>query len=70
MKKIKPEDIFLQKIKSMIKNLLVENKNYTNNFYLNNGRRYDYFALLDDTKERASYILQTIEDMEHLIKVK
>jgi len=61
---IEPEDIFLDSVKSMIKNMLIENPNYkTDYYYKDNGG-----DLLEDTKERAKYILAKIDEWEHLVK--
>lgn len=65
-KQIAPEDIFLNEIKTLIRNLLIDNPNYKNHYY-----SYDYTGLslmITDTKDRANYILERIEHIEHLIK--
>ena len=56
-KKIFPEEEFINRIKSLITNLLIDNINYKNSF------RGDFKA---DTIERAKYILEEIEKTEHL----
>lgn len=64
-----PEQIFLDRIKSLIKNLLIDNHNYNTPYYhskYNSGM--DYYKLLEDTKERANYILEEIDRIDHLIK--
>lgn len=65
----KPEDIFLNDIKKLIRNLLIDNSNYVTDYY----HKKDGFGchvnnLLTDTKERAKYILTRISETEHLIK--
>ena len=56
-KKTSPEKLFLDRIKMLITNLLIDNINYKNSF------RGDFKA---DTIERAKYILEEIEKTEHL----
>lgn len=56
-----PEIIFLENIKALIRNLLIENPNYKNGYYAK-GNNY-----IEDTKERARYILERIEQTEHLV---
>ena len=68
MSKIKsPEQIFYDDITKLIKNLLVENPNYTNGYYHKDGR--NIFNLYTDTKERAKYILEKMDDWKHLINI-
>ena len=63
---IEPEDVFLDSLKTMINNLLIENPNYKTDYYYKDGGG----DLLTDTKERATYILEKIDEWEHLIKWK
>jgi hypothetical protein len=65
-----PEEIFLESIKTLIKNLLINNPNYKNNYYFQNSHSdtYNTLKLIDETKERSQYILEKISDWEHLIK--
>lgn len=65
----KSEDVFLNDIKKLIKNLLIDNPNYETDYY----HKKDGFGchinnLLTDTKERAKYILTRISETEHLVK--
>lgn len=59
----KPEDIFLDDITKLIKNFFIDNVNYNNGYY-NNKSNYD---VINDTKERAKYILDRIERIKHLV---
>jgi len=62
-----PEDVFLNDVRTLITNLLIDNPNYKNGYYVKDG--YSSFStLLEDTKERANYILERISQIEHLIK--
>ena len=66
-----PEQIFLDHIKRLVKNLLIDNPNYTNDYYWNKGDgrwTYDHEKLLADTKKRAEYILEQIDETDHLVK--
>lgn len=63
-----PQQLFLDTIKNLIKNLLVENINYKNNYYFDASGRYDYYKFREDTINRAKYILNRIDEMEHLVK--
>lgn len=57
-KNISPEQEFINRIKRLITNLLIDNINYKNSY------RGDFKA---DTIERAKYILEEIEKTEHLL---
>lgn len=63
-KAIRPEEVFLDRIKVLIKNLLLDNRNYQGSYYSDRG----FTKLLEDTKERAQYILDEIDRTDHLIK--
>jgi len=69
-RKQNPEQVFLQHIKVLIRNLLINNKNYRNGYYATGFGGHDYIELLNDTKERAKYILDEIEKTEHLLEDK
>jgi hypothetical protein len=56
-------DIFLDGLRRLIKKLLIENKNYENDYFYNCSK-YD---LLQDTKSRANYILYVMEENKHLL---
>lgn len=60
---ITPKKIFLDKIKLLINNLLINNHNYRG-IYFRDLSKHD---LLEDTKIRAKYILEEIEQTKHLI---
>lgn len=64
---LRPEDIFYNRIYRLIDNLLIKNKNYDNSFYRGNSM-YPTTSLLEDTKERAKYILEEMENMKHLLE--
>lgn len=69
MRKPKPEEVFVEHVKKMINNLLIDNPNYRNNYYYRDSSHiWDYWKLLDDTKERARYILEEIEKTRHLVE--
>jgi hypothetical protein len=62
-----PEDVFLAHIKSLIRNLLIDNVNYTNSYYWSSGS-FDSHKFITDTKKRAEYILEQIDETDHLVK--
>ncbi len=68
---MKHSEIFYNDIYSLINNLLINNKNYTNGYYSAlydyNSRTQPFNKLLEDTKERAKYILDRMESEKHLI---
>lgn len=66
----KPEQLFLKEIKTLINNLLIENPNYKNNYYFQESDASNTLKLLKDTKERASYVLERIKQIEHLVLIK
>ena len=61
------EIIFYDKLKTLITNLLISNKNYTNGYYSNHSWDHDVHGLVRDTQERARYILNTMDEIKHLI---
>jgi hypothetical protein len=61
----KGEEIFLEHISTLIRNLLVTNVNYTNGHYV----RTSNYDVIVDTKERANYILEEMERTKHLINL-
>jgi len=64
-----PEDIFLNSVKSMIENLLINNPNYKSDYYFNGGEdTLDTLKLMNDTQDRARYILKKIKEWDHLVK--
>lgn len=66
-KEIVPEELFLRKIKRLIDKLLINNQNYNNGYYYRHNSMDAYYELLDDTKKRAEYILEEIENIQHLV---
>lgn len=66
---IVPEEIFYNGIYSFINNLLIDNPNYTNNQYFDNGISdlSNTRKLIEDTKGRAKYILERVKETKHLI---
>ncbi len=63
-KRHEPEDIFLDCVKKMITNLLINNPNYENDHY----GSCDAARIIIDTKKRSRLILEKIDDWTHLIK--
>ena len=61
----KPEQVFYSHTATLIKNLFIDNVNYTNGYY----SRLSYFELISQFKEKARYILETMEDEKHLINL-
>lgn len=59
-----PEKLFINRISTLIRNLLINNPNYEGKY----GAERSKFDLLQDTKERANYILEEIENTKHLIE--
>jgi len=66
-KPIEPEKLFVKNITTLINNLLVENKNYKNGYYSQSC--HHHFNVINDTIERAKYILSDIESTKHLLDV-
>ncbi len=62
-----PEDIFLLDIKRMIKNLLIDNPNYKSDYYFKESDTMNCIKLMRETKDRAQYILNRIDEIDHLI---
>lgn len=62
-------DIFFNNIRSLINNLLINNVNYSNNYYLNDFGFSTYKKVIFDTQKRAKYILERMESNKHLIEV-
>jgi hypothetical protein len=60
----KPEEVFLDNLQRLVKNLLVDNINYKH--YPKTGQ--GCLELQRDTKERGKYILSEIEKTKHLLK--
>ena len=60
-----PEDIFLNDVKSLIQNLLINNPNYKSDYYSWN---HETRRVVNDTKERATYMLERIDSIKHLVK--
>jgi hypothetical protein len=54
MKTISREEVFLEHITKLIRNLLIDNPNYKGNYY---SKMY-WLDIIKDTKERANYILE------------
>ncbi len=63
MGKRDPKEVFLTNLKNKINGLLINNPNYTNSYYSTNPRA----DLLEDTRERALYIIEEIERTKHLL---
>ncbi len=63
-----PEEIFLNDVRSLIKNLLIDNPNYKGDYYFQESDIMNTLKLMKDTKERAAYILERIDRIEHLVK--
>jgi len=62
---IPPEKVFLDNVMNLVKNMFVDNPNYTNGYYLKDeGSVSDLIA---DTQERGRYALEEIEKTKHLI---
>lgn len=57
----KPEEIFLNEMKSMITNFLIEDINYRNGHYEN------VYDIIRSNKNKAKYILEKMYSMKHLI---
>jgi len=67
--RLSPEDIFLKDIKSLINNLLIDNPNYKNDYYFKESDTMNTLKLIKDTKDRAEYILERIDKIDHLVKM-
>ena len=67
--RLSPEDIFLKDIKSLINNLLIDNPNYKNDYYFKESDTMNTIKLIKDTKDRAKYILERIDNIDHLVKM-
>lgn len=68
-KPLNPSEEFLDHIVTMIKNLLMDNVNYTNGYY--HGLKFPHNGIdemIRDTKDRAKHILDHIEATKHLIE--
>ena len=66
--RLSPEDIFLMDVKRMIRNLLIDNPNYKSDYYFKESDTMNCLKLMRETKERAQYILNRIDEIDHLIK--
>jgi hypothetical protein len=64
-KHIEPEEVFYNHVRMLLRNLFVSNRNYDNGYY-SNKTRYD---IIQDTKERAIYILGVMEEEKHLLNL-
>ena len=64
-REIIPEQIFYDRIKSLIQNLLVTNPNYDNGYFWDQSK-HDFKS---DVIERSTYILEELESMKHLINL-
>lgn len=62
-KQIEPEVLFVKHLTSLITNVLINNKNYVNQYY----RREGVSALIADNKRFGEYLLEEIEGTKHLI---
>ena len=62
-KSISESELFLRDINGVIKNLLITNINYSNNYYSSE----DIWEFMKDTIERAKYVLNRIDQLKHLL---
>lgn len=62
-KSITPEKLFVDNLSYLIKNLFLDNKNFSNNYY----HRQTKDELLKDVQDSARYILGEIERTKHLV---
>ncbi len=60
-----PEEIFLDQVNRMIKNFFIDNPNYSNGHYYEDGM--GIYELIKSNRRGAEHILEKIEDMKHLI---
>ena len=67
--RLSPEDIFLKDIKSLINNFFIDNPNYNNDYYFKESDTMNTLKLIKDTKDRAKYILERIDNIDHLVKM-
>ncbi len=67
--RMSPEDIFLKEIKSLINNFFIDNPNYDTDYYFKESETMNTLKLIKDTKERAKYILERIDNIDHLVKI-
>jgi len=58
-----PEDVFFNSVASMIKEILIDNVNYKTGHYHETGN-----CMISDTKARAQWVLDKMDDWKHLIK--
>jgi hypothetical protein len=66
-----PESVFLTHITRLVKNLLVEDKNYTNGYYTQRPAAQMHKAVDDlilASKDKGRFILDEIERIKHLIE--
>lgn len=60
-----PEEIFFEQTKTMVRNFFINNPNYSNGHYYEDGM--GTYALMQSNKRGAEYILEQMESMKHLI---
>lgn len=60
-----PEEIFLDSVKNMVNNFFINNPNFSNGYYHNEGMYKS--DIIKDVNRSAKYLLDRIEDMKHLI---
>lgn len=63
-KRPRPEDVFYDSIYTLINNMLIDNPNYVNHYYSNKSN----YEIVNDTKERAKYILDKMKEYKHLLE--
>ncbi len=68
-KEIVLEQVFYDQIKGLINNLLIENINYKTRYYYEDYCRNNTVKVIENTKERARYILEEMEKLKHLINL-
>lgn len=65
----KPEVVMAEELERLIKNLLIENPNYINGHYINDGSGVSsFYRFKDDTIERGSYILERMKTLTEFLR--
>jgi len=60
-----PEEIFLDQVNIMIKNMIIDNPNYLSGYY--HEKPLGLHDMIMDTRGRGEFMLAEIEKMKHLI---
>lgn len=68
-KEIIPEQVFYNEIRTLIYNLLINNVNYRGTYYFNDSSWDNTRKVIDDTQDRARFILEKMEEIKHLINL-